>query len=104
MTMQETIESKITQAFQPVFMQVENESHLHSGPASESHFKVTLVTQAFEGLPLIKRHRAVQAALAEEVAQIHALGLHTFTPAEFEAKGGVIPDSPKCMGGSKRKA
>lgn len=40
-TMQETIEGRLTQALSPVHLEVINESHMHSGPAKESHFKVS---------------------------------------------------------------
>ena len=39
-TMQETIESRLMEALSPVHLEVINESHMHSGPATESHFKV----------------------------------------------------------------
>ncbi|CAM9566632.1 unnamed protein product, partial [Hapterophycus canaliculatus] len=38
--MQETIEARLTEALSPVHLEVVNESHMHSGPAKESHFKV----------------------------------------------------------------
>lgn len=38
--MQETIEGRLTEALSPVHLQVINESHMHAGPAKESHFKV----------------------------------------------------------------
>ena len=37
------------ESLNPEFMQLENESHMHSGPATDSHFKVTLVSTAFSG-------------------------------------------------------
>ena len=45
---------------------------------SETHFKVVVVSEAFDGEPLIDRHRKVNAALAEELAQgLHALSIGT---------------------------
>ena len=38
--MQETIEGRLTEALSPVHLEVINESHMHAGPAKESHFKV----------------------------------------------------------------
>lgn len=38
--MQETIEGRLMQALSPVHLEVINESHMHAGPAKESHFKV----------------------------------------------------------------
>ena len=99
--MQETIEQKLTEALTPEFLEVLNESHMHSGPATESHYKVVAVSNAFEGKMLIARHRMINAALADELQQIHALALHTMTPDEHFEKAGKVADSPQCEGGSK---
>ena len=103
MQMQNTIEGKLKSTFNPDHLDVVNESANHNVPAgSESHFKVTLVCKEFEGLMLIKRHRLVNAALKDELSgQIHALALHTLTPAEWTAQGGTVPVSPDCKGGSQ---
>ncbi len=104
MTMQSTIESQLTERFNIEYLDVQNESHMHNvAPGSESHFKVTLVASEFEDLMLIKRHRLVNSALADELKQIHALALHTLTPSEWSAKGGKVADSPKCRGGGKNQ-
>ncbi len=77
---------------------------MHSVPeGSESHFNVTIVSCAFEGKMLVARHRMVNEILADElVGEIHALALHTMTPDEWFEKGGRVPDSPDCLGGSKK--
>ncbi len=102
MTMQQQIEKKLEQALNPEILAVANESHMHNVPAgSESHFKVTLVSEAFSGKRLVARHRMVNQVLAEELnGQIHALALHTLTPAEYFERAGKVADSPLCMGGS----
>ncbi len=103
MTMQENIRSKIQQRLNPMHLEVTNESHMHNVPeGSESHFKVTVVSDSFTGEKLIARHRLVNKILAEELkTQIHALALHTLTPDEWFKKGGRVPASPECLGGSK---
>lgn len=102
MNMQTNIETKLKTAFNPVYLDVANESHMHSGPATESHFKVTLVSPKFESLPLIKQHRLVNEALKTELdGQIHALALHTYTPDQWAERAGKAPDSPPCEGGGK---
>ena len=101
MNMQTTIEDKLTEALKPEVLEVINESHMHSGPATESQFKVVTVSNEFEGKMLIARHRMINAALAEELNQIHALALHTMTPDEYFEKAGKVADSPLCEGGSK---
>ena len=62
------IENKLRDAFAPVHLEVQDESHMHSGgPNAESHFKVVLVTPKFSGERLINRHRAVNKILADEL-------------------------------------
>ncbi len=47
------------------------------------HFFATIVSSAFEGLPRVRRHQKVYAALGDRMrAQIHALSMKTLTPAE----------------------
>lgn len=101
MQMQSIIETKLTEKLSPDFLEVINESHMHSGPATESHFKVIAVSTEFEGKMLIARHRIINAVLADELQQIHALALHTMTPEEHLEKEGKVADSPQCEGGSK---
>ena len=99
--MQKTIEEKINNAISPEVLEVINESHMHSGPATDSHFKVVAVSKEFEGKMLIARHRMINSALVEELNNIHALALHTMTPDEYFEKPGKVADSPQCEGGSK---
>jgi len=100
MNMQETITQKLTEAFSPEHLEVINESHMHSGPATESHYKVVLVCDDFKDKMLIARHRMVNKVLEEELKQIHALALHTMTMEEWFKKGKA-PESPQCLGGGK---
>jgi BolA protein len=104
MPVQQVIEQRLRDQFAPMHLEVDNESHMHNVPeGSESHFRVVLVTDQFEGKPLVQRHRAVNGALAEQLqGSIHALALHTMTPEEWFAKGGAAPASPPCEGGSKK--
>ncbi|GHE87085.1 transcriptional regulator BolA [Thalassotalea profundi] len=107
MSTEAVIEQKLLAAFSPVFLDVLNESHKHNvPPGSESHFKVIIVSPDFEGERLIKRHRAVNAVLATELAEkIHALALHTYTEKEWsDYYEENTPLSPKCLGGGKRSA
>ena len=92
----------INARFLPVHIELVNESHMHSVPPnSETHFKLVLVAQEFEGLNKVKRHQAVYSALSEYMSNpIHALALHTYSPEEW-AKSNTVADSPNCMGGSK---
>ncbi len=100
---QQTIESKIKASLSPMHLRVVNESHMHSvPPGSESHFKLVIVTEAFEGEPRIRRHQLVHAILARELKEnIHALSMETLTPAEWRHREGRTSESPPCLGGSK---
>jgi BolA protein len=99
------IKQQLIESFFPIHIEVIDESHSHNVPeGSESHFKVTVVSEQFTGKPLIKRHREINTALKQEFDQgIHALALHTMTPEEWFAKGGASPESPPCLGGSASK-
>ena len=104
MTIAATIEKKLLTAFSPLYLDVINESHKHNVPVgSESHFKVIIVSQEFEEERLIKRHRAVNSVLSEELAvKIHALALHTYTEKEWQDYYAEnTPLSPNCLGGGK---
>jgi len=83
---------------QPLEFQIEDESHMHSR-GKESHFKVVVVSQAFDGVRKVQRHQKVYAALGDLMQQLHALALHTFSPDEWQAEQ-AIPDSPHCRGAS----
>lgn len=85
-------------ALQPQELQVEDESHMHSR-GKESHFKVVLVSAAFEGVRQVQRHQKVYATLGDLMQQFHALALHTFSPTEWQTEQET-PDSPHCRGGS----
>ncbi|PTN11639.1 BolA family protein [Nitrosomonas aestuarii] len=102
MTIKNSIEAKL-QSLQPQFLDVVNESHLHNVPkGSESHFRVTVVSDEFDGKMLIARHRMVNKILAAEIAgSIHALVLHTMTREEWFEKSGKKNESPPCLGGSR---
>ena len=104
MSIQASIEDKLASEFEVDYLQVENESHMHNvAPGSESHFKVTIVSDSFRDQMLIKRHRMVNKTLEQELQQIHALVLHTMTPDEWAARGGAVADSPRCRGGGKNQ-
>lgn len=96
------IETRIQETLAPLYLDVVDESYMHAVPPdSESHFKLLVVSESFEDVPLIERHRRLNELLADEFSQgLHALTMHTWTPEEWQAKGGV-PDSPPCQGGSK---
>ena len=99
MSVQAQIEQKVQGALVPVHLEVLNESYMHSVPPnSETHFKVLVVSEQFEGKRLLARHRMLNQLLTDELNQgVHALALHTLTPTEWQARGSV-PESPPCRG------
>lgn len=88
MTVAEIIEQKLNEAFSPLSLVVEDQSHQHQGhaghrPGVETHFHVTIVSSAFEGVARVARHRMVTGVLKNEIGNpIHALALKTQTPTE----------------------
>lgn len=71
----------------PTYLELQDDSALHAGHAGNtggSHYTVTIVSEAFNGLSLIKRHRLVYEAVGDLMTNdIHALSIHAKTPAEF---------------------
>lgn len=83
-----SIEQKLIEAFAPARLEIVDESHHHEGhagsrPEGESHFKVAVVSESFEGKSRVERQQMVYRALAAEMkTDIHALSLKTLTPQE----------------------
>lgn len=84
-------QQKLEQALQqldPIQLQITDDSHLHAGHAGNTgggHFTVFIVSDAFAGLTLIKRHRLVYDAAAELLpSAIHALSIQAKTPDELK--------------------
>lgn len=100
--MQQLIETKLNEGLAPSLLNVENESHMHGGPATESHFNITAVSRVFSDLNPVRRHQTVYKLLeAELAAGVHALALHLYTAEEWEERQQSAPASPDCRGGSK---
>lgn len=101
---QESITSKLAAALNPQHLEVVNESHMHSVPPnSETHFKLVIVADVFSAKRKVARQQSVYQLLAEELAgPVHALAMHTYSPEEWENRAAPAPDSPNCLGGSKK--
>jgi BolA protein len=88
MIVKHAITNKLQEAFAPESLDVADESHLHEGhsghrPGGETHFRVYIVSKAFEGKSRIERHRMINAALAAELAgPVHALAIKALGPGE----------------------
>jgi BolA family transcriptional regulator, general stress-responsive regulator len=99
------IHVKLVQVFHPLELELINESPMHGLPESaEKHFRVVIVSSAFENLNRVERHRRVNDALAEELStHVHALSIQAFTPEEWDKRSGKTFASPACLGGGKRE-
>ena len=77
-------------------LKIINESFMHNVPeGSESHFKIVVVTNDFNNLSIIKRHKLIYKTLDSLMNEIHALSIHAFNEEEFKLNP-VILDSPEC--------
>ena len=102
MTTHQKLQSKLEANFQPVYLEVVNESHSHNvPPGSETHFKVVLVSPRFTDTGRVQRHQQVYQVVSEEMRNgVHALALHLYSPDEWR-NTSQVKDSPPCLGGSK---
>jgi len=84
----EQLERKLTDAFAPARLTIDDDSARHAGHAGarrggESHFNVVIESAVFEGVSRVQRQRLVYAALAEELAgPVHALSVKALAPGE----------------------
>ena len=103
MERQKKIHSLISNEINVAYLDLVNESHMHSVPEnSETHFKLTLVSGDFEGVTKVARHQRIYSIVNGLLQEgLHALALHLFTPDEWELTKQQSPQSPNCMGGSK---
>lgn len=81
------IENILREALSPEHLQVKDQSHLHAGHAGakegKGHFEVTIVSDRFENLNRIARHRLVYESLGDFMqTDIHALSINAFSPSE----------------------
>ena len=83
-----SITHKLRETFTPDSLDVIDESHLHEGhsghrPGGETHFRIYIVSRAFEGKSRIERHRMINSTLAAELAgSVHALAIKAQAPGE----------------------
>ena len=98
--------SEYLQDLHPTYVALENESMQHAGyfEGKESHFKLTIVSEAFAGKRPVTRHQQIYALagplLTSAGGTIHALAIHAYTPGEW-ANTDAAPDSPLCAGNNK---
>ncbi|RZI41913.1 BolA family transcriptional regulator [Herbaspirillum sp. HC18] len=83
----EKIRSLLTATFAPVECQLVDDSHLHAGHAGAAsgagHYTVRLVSERFDGLNRVARHRLVYDCLRDMMtSDIHALNIIALAPSE----------------------
>lgn len=89
---QDRLRQLLTQAFSPAHLAITDDSHRHAGhagarPEGETHFRVTIVAEAFVGESRVARQRRVFAALEDLMeTRIHALQIKALTPDEYQAR------------------
>lgn len=88
MTAEQAIRERLMVALEPTRLDLVNESHLHAGHAGspgtgESHFRLLIVSKAFEGRSRVDRHRLVNDALADLLKhRVHAMAIKAYAPGE----------------------
>ena len=80
MSIESEIRSRLTAEFQPVQLEVVNDSAKHAGHSGddgtgESHFAVLIRAEALAGLSRVARHRAVHKALGDLTTRVHAMAI-----------------------------
>lgn len=103
MSRAQRIQDTLAHDLTPLHLELLDETTQHNVPAdSESHFKLLVVSDRFDGLQLVARHRLINSLVSIEFASgLHALAIHAWTPEEWFLKGGQAPDSPPCLGDAK---
>ena len=96
----EPIENKIINTLNKCMnissLKIVNESFMHNVPVdAESHFKIIIVSNDFNNLSHIQRHKLVYKHLDTIMDNIHALSIQSFNEDEFKLNP-VVLDSPEC--------
>jgi BolA protein len=103
MNVEQQLRERLAAAFEPTYLELENESHRHSVPEnSETHFRLVMASEAFAEMRAVARHQKVYGELAELLAgPVHALAMHLYDPREWAERAAPAPASPDCRGGSR---
>ena len=97
MNLEASVRERLQAALAPSVLALSDESALHAGHAGAqggAHFSMEIVSQAFDGLSTLARHRLVYASLGDLMRkEIHALAIRAYAPDEFEARRQSTPPS-----------
>jgi BolA protein len=91
------IRERLERVFAPLALHIEDESALHAGhegaKSGGGHYRVRLVSQKFDGLARVTRHRLVYDALQDLMKrEVHALSLVLLAPHEDGASRFRTPE------------
>ena len=85
----QSIHEKIEAALKPHSLEIVNESHLHAGHqesfdgSGETHLRIKVVAEVFDGMNRVDRHRTINALVADEIAAgLHAIAIEAKAPSE----------------------
>ncbi|MDE0151677.1 MAG: BolA family transcriptional regulator [Bdellovibrionales bacterium] len=95
----ELMEERLRDQLAPSILEILDESPQH-GSTKPSHFRILIVSDAFEGLSAVKRHQRVYEVLGDIMNVIHAFSQQTYTVSEWE-NSGIRLDSPPCRHSKK---
>ena len=94
MNIADQMKQRLKTQFAPHILEIADESSMH-GRSRPSHFRVLVVSDAFEGLSGVKRHQQVYSALGADIMnEIHAFSQQTYTLREWEEIGVQISPPP----------
>ncbi len=84
----EMIREKLTASLSPDSLEIIDRSQEHAGhegaKAGGGHFDIIIVTEVFNDMNTVQRHRAIYDALGDAMkSEIHALSIRAYTPEEF---------------------
>lgn len=101
---QEKIEKSLKETFNPLFLNIINESSLHSGNYKETHFKIIISSEKFKNLTKVQRHQEIYKLFKDEMGpkeqnKLHALSIVALTEEEWKLKEDKenLVKSPGCL-------
>ena len=96
MIVQNKIDKLLRDKFNVFKLTIKNDSYKHNVPLnSESHFNVQIVSDDFQDLSQIQRHKIVYKAIESLLAEIHAFSITAITTSEFK-ENPSLRDTPDC--------
>jgi len=99
MLIKEKIQNKLHKTLNPIYLEIIDESAMHhNSNNAETHFKIDIVSETFMNKRQLLRHRTVQEIIKDELSQIKAFTLHTYTASEWEENNKKFERSPSCRG------